>query len=121
MLRLIPVLFSVLSLGACAGPVSQIPPPGEPIAKIKEPAPAIASFADQQKSADRDAVEEARMKAEVEPKAVQVIRDILAPNPADPRYGIPSYARFQRTLSPTLGNPGVRLSWAACRRDSPAG
>lgn len=105
MYRLLPPLFACAFL-ACAGPVSQIPAPGEPIAKVKDQAP-LASFSDQQRTVDHQAVDEARMKAETEPKAVKVIRDIFAPNPADPRYGIPSFARFQRSFSPTTGYPGV--------------
>ncbi|MCC6809433.1 MAG: hypothetical protein IT381_18540 [Deltaproteobacteria bacterium] len=97
---------------ACAGSQQNEPVALAPKNDVAAPnALPLASYAEQQQQKERDekktAEYAAKLKADSEPKAVRVIREFLSSNPSDQRYGIPTYARFQRPWSPTMGSPNV--------------
>lgn len=95
-------VFSSLIFVACASSAPYQAPSATPGIAADKPAPKpIVSLAEATR--ERRVVDEAKMKANVEPKAVKIIRDVLSSNPYDARYGIPSVARFQRPASPTMG------------------
>jgi hypothetical protein len=107
--KILAALASVIFV-ACAGSAARQSAPN--LYDLRAPEPphtqAVTSLNQQEAEQKKLAENEARLKAEIEPKAVRVIREALSPNPTDARYGQPAaYVRFQRPWSPTLGSPAT--------------
>jgi hypothetical protein len=98
-----------LILVACAGSGQQRSPPDLHTLRIPDPPKQPAASLSEQEEQDRwIAQNEARMREEMEPRPVRIVREVLSPNPNDARYTVPAaYTRFQRPWSPTLGSPAT--------------